>query len=304
MDNMPVVSYSRLDMLKQCPYRYFLQYHKYLYPKGTALALEVGSLCHAILEERGGALAGKRTPLSLEDTKKKFESEYLTIQSKFWEDWTKTDKSGMDYNQKFARFWEYLPTSLVDDRWHVGLCEHEFYFVFNNQVIIKGFIDRIDFDDEGEIKVTDYKTANHVYSTDELNYSPQFFIYALAVLNEYGKLPIECEYDFVFLDKKAKALNCIGWEKKCLNQLQSIVHTMFTLEETRRFTPSPSPFCYYCPYASTNPKGDADTKNICDYYALWTPTDRKNFRVKDKYDKDSFDADEAYKKHEKLQLVW
>lgn len=303
-EKMTVVSYSRLDTLKQCPYRYFLHYEKHLSPKGSAIALDVGTFCHALLEERGIALAKGQTPLPLDKIKTTHEAEYLALQAQYWEDWTKKDKSGMDYNQKFSKFWEYLSNSLIDAHWHVGLCEHPFEFVFNDQVIVKGFIDRIDFDDDGNIKVTDYKTANHVYATDELNYSPQFFTYALAVLNEYGVLPQECEYDFVFLGQKAKALNCIGWERKCLLQLQNIVHTMFTLNETRKFMPSPSPLCYFCPYALSNPKGEAGVKDACDYYSLWTPTDRKNFKVKTKFDKEEFVADEAYAKHEKAVLRW
>ena len=48
--NLPVFSYSKMDLFKNCPFSYNLKYNKKKYTSDTSIALELGSLCHLILD--------------------------------------------------------------------------------------------------------------------------------------------------------------------------------------------------------------------------------------------------------------
>ncbi len=297
------VSYSRLDCLKQCPYKYFLKYVKGNYSDKSAIALEVGTLCHSVMEDKGLALIKGEAPRTEIEARAVYGGDIDQIEAKYWDSWNEIDKSGMTYPEKFEKFFSAVyPKSMSDPEWTPYACEHEFEFVFDNRVIIGGFIDRVDMDSEGHYKVTDYKTANHVYEDKDVATAAQMFIYGLAILNEFGELPAEYEYDFIFLDAKKQAMTK-GYEKRGLKALEKIVTKLFELEENRAYVPSATPLCHWCCYSGTC-DSDPDMKGLCDFYSLWT-RENKTFSVNQQYGKENFDADMAYNKKAKLEeIIW
>ena len=167
-----------------------------------------------------------------------------------------------------------------NDGWRPYLFEHPFEFVWNDRVILKGFIDRLDKRGE-ELRCIDYKTSKKVFNTSSLATSLQFGIYNLSILNEFGRLCTESIYRFILLDDMQKALTK-GWEKRLIKALDGIFDKIDADNNSSVWIPKPSPLCHWCNFCSHNPDAK-DYKYDCEYYSLWTP-DNKTFSTNRQFD--------------------
>ena len=287
--NLPMFSYSRLEQYKNCPMSYKLKYVDQKTTDDTSLALELGSLCHYVLETKGkmlkedgvvnyevlSNLLDQGLVNANEDSTKPTEQMLgvNALRPKYWEEWGKTDKgSGMNYDDKIRLFKDtVIRTEMEDDDWSPEYFEHEFSFVFDDRVILHGFVDRIDMQN-GMYRVVDYKTSKKVYDQSKIATSLQFGIYGIAALLEFGQLPIEYQYRFVLLNEKQNALS-LGWEKRLIKNLTDLFNCIEHDHKEDEFIPSPSPLCHWCNYCKHNPNAK-QYKHLCDYYSLWTPTNK------------------------------
>lgn len=290
---LPMFSFSRLEQYKNCPMSYKLKYVDEKVTNDTSLALELGSLCHYVLEMKGKMLKEGKVDYYVlrkllddglknanEDNNKPTE-EMLGIKAlrkKYFEEWGVIDPSSeMNYDQKTDLFWNKIVQTEMEDGsgWVPEAFEKYFEFVFDDRVILHGYIDRIDVMG-GMYRVVDYKTSKKVYDQTKLNSSLQFGIYAMAVLLEYGQLPIEYRYRFILLDKFQTALS-VGWQQRVIKHLTDLFNYIDHDHKENEFKPDPSPLCHWCNYCKHNPQATV-YKNECPYYSLWTP-DKKTFKV-------------------------
>ena len=142
----------------------------------------------------------------------------------------------------------------------------------------------MDINDNGDYKTIDYKSSKKIYDKNKTTTSLQFGIYALAILNMFGKLPIEFEYRFITIDQVQTAMTS-GWEKRLEKQIDKTLDNIDKCKETGIWIPSPSPLCFWCYASNTNLKA-IQYKGECEYYSLWTPTEKrwdvnKHFNVLD-----------------------
>ena len=287
---LPTYSYSKLDVLKNCPFQYDKKYNEKMFSNDTSLPMELGSLCHYVLEQKGIILKNK-LPLNYEtlnktltngvekiDAKTREKLKGVTdLKRKYFEEWYEPDNaSGMTYDEKMKVFDTVLHKEMEDTDWVPTYFEYSFEFVWDNRAIIHGFIDRIDVKD-GEYRTVDYKTSKKVYDNSKLATSLQFGIYALAILNEFGKLPVESMYRFILIDDEQYALTK-GWEKRLIKALTKLFDQVDQLTKTGKWQPKPSPLCYWCNFCENNPNAH-QYGGVCDYYSLWTPTN-KTFEAK------------------------
>ena len=290
---LPVFSYSKMEVYKNCPYQYDLKYNQKKFTDDTSIALEIGGLLHYVLEQKGKALVSEQ-PIDYEklniiiqngtkETNEKTKEQLLGItdlKKKYWEIWNIPDSEGRTYDQKLELFDKVLRSEMEeDDGWKPYQFEHYFEFVWGDRVIIKGFIDRLDLKD-GNIRTIDYKTSKKVYDSSKLSTSLQFGIYALAILNEYGVLPVESIYRFILLDETQKALTK-GWERRLIKALDGIFDKIDNDNESGVWVPKSSPLCYYCNFSKNNPSAH-EYNNECEYYSLWRP-DNKTFECNRKW---------------------
>lgn len=273
---LPTFSYSKLEVFKNCPYQYNIKYNKKLRTMDTSLALEVGTLCHFVLETKGKMLL--QNNVSYDILNEIIHNGYNNIngldiiKDKYWEEFYLPDnKSGMTYEEKFHIFDNILKTEMEDTDWKPYLFEHDFEFVWDNRCIFHGFIDRVD-KRNGQFKVVDYKTSKKSYDQSKLATSLQFGIYNLAILNEFGVLPVENEYRFILIDERQYALTK-GWEKRLVKALTKILDGIDKNQSINVWSPSPTPLCYWCSYCTQNPNASI-YKDECMYYSLWTPTNK------------------------------
>lgn len=290
---LPVFSYSKLEVFKNCPLQYRYKYIEKKYSQDTSIALELGSLCHYVLEQKGRMVAAKQKVDydklnnilldGVSEVDEKTKEKLLGVNQlkrKYFEVWHEADNaSGASYDEKIKLFDQVLHKEMEDTEWESTYFERPFEFVWDNKVILKGFIDRIDVKD-GQYRTVDYKTSKKVYEQSKLATSLQFGIYALAILNEFGVLPAESKYRFILIDDEQYALTK-GWEKRLIKALDKVFGDIEASGKKEIFVPKPSPLCHWCNFCQTNPEATI-YRNECEYFSKWTPT-QKTFEVNKKW---------------------
>lgn len=279
-----VLSYSRIDLFKQCPYRYKLKYIEKNYTNTSSIALEIGTLAHYCQEMKYSGMSiddiliglyegfktDKETIKGLNDIIDEYGFEYYET----------NEKSGMSIEDKIEQFKIKLKNEQFDEEWETIGLEKDFEIIFNNKARIKGFIDRIDRHKEtGEIRVIDYKTNNKEYDKKDLATPLQMYIYSLACYEMYGQYPVECIYDMLFLNVKQQG-GTKGFLDRGFKALNKILDSMIYYQDlgSEYLQPKPTPLCAWCPFSVTNPNSDPWYNNLCDYYSLWT-RENKTFKV-------------------------
>ena len=292
---LPRLSYSGLEVFKNCPYQFNLKYGEKKYTKETTLALELGSLCHLILELKCNYIkAGKHVDYDYLhfilkygsiDTNEKTKEHILGVDElkrKYFEEWYESDNaSGMTYEEKMEVFKKVLKEEMNHASiWHPIYAELPFEFVYKDRVIFNGFIDRIDINIFGSFRVCDYKTSKKQFESAKVVTSLQFGIYAMAIYQEFGQIPVSFLYRFILIDEDQAAMTS-GWEKRLEKTLDNLLDKIDKCKKSGIWLPKPSPLCHWCNYSITNPKAH-EFKNDCEYYSLWTPQE-KSWAVNKKY---------------------
>lgn len=290
---LPRYSYSKLEQFLNCPMAYNFKYNQEMRSLDSSLALELGSLLHAVLETKGHMLMDKgeidygyldkliKDGIIENDLSEKTK-EYLpgiqALKKKYWETWDEVDSEGHTYNDKLKLFNDVVKKEMEEDDWIPYAFEMPFEFVWDNKYIINGFIDRVDIKN-GRYRVIDYKTSKKEYDNSKLPTSLQFGIYALACMVLLEQKPVEYKYRFILLDKSQKALT-LGWEKRLLKKLTDVFNKIEEHERSNIWEPKPSPLCYFCNFCSNNPNAK-EYKTVCGHYCLWTPTNKTFEKIKE-----------------------
>lgn len=278
-------SYSSLDTFCTCPMRFDLTYNKGFRSEKTTIALSLGSIAHKCLELCILTKMGKA---------KYTIDELINILYKGWSDEEETIM-GVDeieekffddfiegkYSVKLITFKELLRKDFIDTEWTPIAVEQEFTFEYEDKCIFHGFIDRVDINSKGELRVVDYKTSKKVYDADKLNHAMQMGVYKNACKAIYGKTPVEYMYHFIFLDETQLALEG-KYIDKIEAKLSKVIDEIYTNRRTNEWKPKPSPLCYWCPYTGSSPLADELYLGMCQYYSLWTP-ERKTYAVRKKW---------------------
>jgi len=292
---LPRLSYSGLETFRNCEMQYNLKYGEKKYSKDTTLALEAGSLLHKVLEEKFYYInSGK--PVDYDylnfilkygsmDKNEKTKEHLLGVDElkrKYFEEWyTPDNASGMTYEEKIQVFRNVVNEEMNDASiWRPVYAELPFEFVYKDQVIFNGFIDRVDMNMFGSYRVLDYKSSKKLFDNSKVVTSLQFGIYAMAIYEKFGQIPISFLYRFILLDDNQKAMTK-GWEKRLEKTLDNTLNKINKNKQSGIWRPSPSPLCYFCSYCRNNPKAH-EFQNDCEYYSLWKP-DEKRFDVNKRY---------------------
>lgn len=286
-NKLPTYSHSKLEVYENCPYRYGLQYEQGKRSDETTLALELGIVCHKVYETASQLWRQETVNyneinyddlkflLEYGDTDEKI-SGIKDLSKKYFEEWYEPDSEGHTYSWKMGQFDKGLHEYVEGfnyNGWIPFKEEYDFEFVFNNRAIIHGFIDAILINAEGDLKCIDFKTSKKLFPDNKIPTSQQFSIYCMGMLNNFGKLPVQCDYKFILLNQEQNALTT-GFAKRIVKKLNNVLDNIDKNSENGVFIPSPTPLCFWCSYSSTNPKA-VQYKNECEYYSLWTPTEKK-----------------------------
>lgn len=294
---LPRFSFSKLDCYMQCPFKYDLKYNQNIVPEQKAIYLDLGTLCHKIMEILGRKEIdgipftkedkdvaidilqngikektdkGEETIIGLEAIREKFTDALLLEPD---------NASGKSYFNKLDIFINDVITdrfiNKTDKMWRTYATEKQFEFVYqygeeiNEAVRLYGFIDRVDINENGDYRIVDYKTGKAIFPETKTKTSLQHTIYNLATFAETGKLPIENLYDFIFLNELQPACSK-GYIKRAIKKLDAAFAEVMTSIE---FKPNATPLCYFCDYTEHNPNTPIEYQK-CDYYLEWTPDNK------------------------------
>lgn len=304
---LPRYSYSALDIFNQCRYRFYLKYVLGNYPKQHAIALELGTFLHSIMEQKGNAIIEKSNVFTEKEAKAEYEDKYETLKGEFFEDFATPDKDGRYYTDKIDTFWNNYEQEMTSSDWKPYACEKEFKLVYDEKCVIRGFIDRVDINSNGDLRVIDYKTNRQPFSPKQRAESLQMWTYAMAVYVLYGKWPVEFQYDFLFFDFDDRRMLPALYKEDSIDivskKFDELINNIDECKRNGNWYPSNNtPLCHWCDYCTTNDNADRTMKNLCDYYCIWTPNN-KTFSVNKKVDRESFNVNDV-KVKKTNEIIW
>ena len=160
-------SYSKLTCFENCQYDYYLTYIKGLRDNGETIYTFLGTACHEILELFQDGQINNEQAVEMFLNKVQ-DSDFLGLK------WY-SDKTRNDYVQSIIHFFEnysrYDNKVLMEQRFEIDV----------NDVLMKGFIDLVVFEDDNTISVYDYKTSTKFATKSLPNYGRQLVLYAYAM---------------------------------------------------------------------------------------------------------------------------
>lgn len=290
------MSYSKINCYDSCGFQYYLKYvcGKYLFKDNVANTF--GSLVHYILEQEANCIREGRD-IDYEQLKNIFlhtdkssigskDKEQIwgidEIAKRFPVEWHKlSDKSGKSYEQKaqdFLRNGIYDFPIYMDEHPELEVVGAEVPFEFEySDYKFNGFIDLVLHNKEtGAYIVWDTKTKDHKFSDKETTTPLQFVCYCHALQLKYGENAIfECYY-YLPVIRELQPAGTKGFMQRGLKKIDKLLDGI----NNSVYEPRPTPLCYWCEFCNANPNVTDEGKNLCPYYSLWTPDDRKNFKTK------------------------
>ena len=238
------LSASSVKTYSTCPRKYYLQYIEKA-PKKQWPHFDLGNLCHHTLEGfHKHFLTTKYTKASsgkvMSDCFAKAREEYpnllneLVIEAK-------------------AMLNDYLHNIHANGMPNVRFCEQPFEFEIAPDVMVRGYIDRLDITKTGQHRIIDYKTTKSAQYLDPF----QLLIYGLWLRREFPDIQ-EFTAAYVLLRHKSK-LKDYSFNLEDLDDAQAkLIEYADTLRTENTWITIPSKLCNYC-----------DFKGICPAQEAW-----------------------------------
>lgn len=245
---MDRVSPSRLSDFKQCPQLFKFRSIDRLVEPATVYQAR-GTTAHLALQRLYGLAPGDRTPERLFDL--------------FREAWTEVRDD--DYAEMFAsteeeRAWGIESMELLSNYFSVEDpreitpvdCELDLLEEIN-AVQVRGILDRIDENENGDLIVTDYKTGK---APPERYALPAFFalkIYALLTRKRLGRAPVQLRLLYL----NGPTLYSLDVDEQKLDAMERQVRALWDAikraEDRESYPPRPSRLCDWCSFQEICP---------------------------------------------------
>lgn len=236
------LSVSSIEAFQSCRAKWYYRYVEKL-PSPPTYHLTAGSFIHKILEiylrrykKNGGDLRDAASVAYRLAQRDKDIAPYLTEEIK---------KEGKQWIKEQTLRYE-SDASLIPDVLHI---ERPFSFkIEDSNILVRGFIDRIDSVGSTGLRVVDYKTSSNP------NYLKPFQLetYAYAMQQKYPDKKIEMEYELVRHKFSSKVFelsstsydNVISTFKKVGNEIRELKER----QPSTPWEPTVNRLCSYCPF--------------------------------------------------------
>jgi len=235
------LSASSMKTYEQCPLRYRYTYIDKL-PRKEFDHFDLGNLCHKTLENfhevcmndnPKKASYGKIMKTAFTNARKEFEDKKL---------------SDIMKNEAYDLILTYLKTINKSGMPDVKGVEKDFSFNIRDDILIRGFIDRLDIMEDGRYHIVDYKTTKREEYLDSF----QLLIYGLWLKKEFGNINSfkgsyvllrhgskYKEYEFNTHDLDMAEKKVIAYAEKIKNE--------------NTWTPIPTRLCNWCDFVKICP---------------------------------------------------
>jgi putative RecB family exonuclease len=251
---LPSLSPSRAADFKTCPLLYRFRTIDRLPEQPTADQAR-GTLVHAVLERLFDHAAAERTEQAAE-----------TLIAPQWERLV-TESPGLaglfaeDETQGLQEFFQSAKGLLhgyfnVEDPRRLEPAERETLIeaVIDDQLLIRGYVDRLDVSPAGDLRVVDYKTGGAPREAFEARALFQLKFYALVLLRTRGVVPrvLRLVYlkDAEILEHEPNAEELERFERTLLALWRAIREAT----DARDFRPKPSKLCGWCSHQAHCPE--------------------------------------------------
>lgn len=247
---LETLSPSRAGDFKACPQLFRFRAIDRL-PEPVTVYQARGTTSHLALQRFYGLASGERTPDHLYDLFRQAWSELRT-----------TDEFlGLFASIEEERTWGIQSMSLLANYFslenpsEVEPMERELEMLeaFDEEIVIRGILDRIDRRDDGRLVITDYKTGK---APPEAYALPAFFalkIYALLIRRRLGETPAEVRLLYL----NGPTMYRIPVEDDQLDAMERQLRALWTAINraiaSDNFPPRPSRLCDFCSFRDRCP---------------------------------------------------
>jgi len=239
------LSSSSMNTYKQCPLKYYYNYIEKA-PRKQWVHFDLGNLCHKALEifhdiymRKGtnGRSLNKLMKYAFSEARKDYEqlADIILQEAKdLLNDYLKNiNKIGMPV---------------------VKGVETSFKFNITDDIIIRGFLDRVDVMKDGRFHIVDYKTTKNAKYLKPF----QLLIYGLWLKRTYPHIDsFKASYLLLRHDSKLKSYDFnLADIKKCENDILTFAEKINTSIKDDIWTPIPTILCNWCDFQDICPTQD------------------------------------------------
>jgi DNA helicase-2/ATP-dependent DNA helicase PcrA len=235
-----VYSHSRISNYSQCPKKYLYGY-EYSLPTQNKYYFSFGTSIHTVLE----------ILLKNYNWEKYSKEELISLGMEIlFDNWLTKGYENLKEEEKYKKegikiVEKFINTQLELNKIQTPISFEDSFQITINGKKIKGFIDRIDKNKNGDLIILDYKTSKKIKTQNELDKDQQLYVYAKACFNLYGKYPKKMGLWFVKFDKIVETTFNIKIMEKFEKDLTYEIEKI----EKKDFTPKPTWFnCQFCDY--------------------------------------------------------
>jgi len=243
------LSVSSIDTYLKCPKKYFYRYIEK--PDVTVEKhsfTELGSCAHRVLELFHERLNEKMIPKKdfpilmkecFKDAVKEFDINLL--QQETW--MPNGQMSGMHAMRVMIQ--DYLDLVRGDELPSVIGVEVPYNFALNEKTIIRGYIDRLDFVEDGVYRVVDYKTSKDPKYLKEF----QLLVYAEAIRRKYKN--VKKVYGSYMMLKHGCSTKDYSFNESDMDRCKALLdERSLSISLEKKWTKKPSILCRWCDYRS------------------------------------------------------
>lgn len=257
-------SHSGIQSYKKCPAQFKFRYIDKIYKKDEGVEAFLGKRVHESIEYLYNQVISGVVPLV---------DEILKVHRSLWKErWH--DRVAIVYQNKTARDYFYLGEECIARFYRqnhpfkekVIANEHEMVFLLDNDenYRIKGIVDRIDHDGDGNWEIHDYKTGKRALSQKAADKDHQLALYQIGLMSEIDNIKsVKLVWHFIQHGIKVESTRTSEDIKKVIAETKSSIDDIRQkVKNGGEFPPKTTMLCNWCYYWEECPAQHGTNPNI------------------------------------------
>ncbi|MBT3519271.1 MAG: PD-(D/E)XK nuclease family protein [Candidatus Marinimicrobia bacterium] len=257
-------SHSGIQSYKKCQAQFKFRYIDKIYKKDEGVEAFLGKRVHESIEYLYNQVISGVVPLV---------DEILKVHRSLWkEKWH--DRVAIVYQNKTARDYFYLGEECIARFYRqnhpfkekVIANEHEMVFLLDNDenYRIKGIVDRIDHDGDGNWEIHDYKTGKRALSQKAADKDHQLALYQIGLMSEIDNIKsVKLVWHFIQHGIKVESTRTSEDIKKVIAETKSSIDDIREkVKNGGEFPPKTTMLCNWCYYWEECPAQHGTNPNI------------------------------------------